>query len=165
MIIAEYGQWEKEMRLGKRALIGLALITMAMCALTLTGCMGGSSSGKTTAKKQPTATPLRIPTSAFHITPTPAPTKPTATLVNPPRTPDTATPKPSGTLARAPTPLKGDALINVRCAACHTLDRIKTAKKSEAEWRATVEQMIGKGVLLSGTEKETLIKYLAGMYK
>jgi mono/diheme cytochrome c family protein len=147
------------MRLQKRAMSALALIVLLICTLTLTGCASGSSSTKKTSKKQPTATPIRIPTSAFRVTPTPLPTRPTATLVNPPETPQTATPKPQGT------PLKGDALLNGRCAACHTLDRVKMAKKSEAEWRATVEQMVGKGVLLSATEEETLVKYLAGRYK
>ena len=152
-------------RLRIRPGLALGLIVSLICALTLTSCAGGSTSSKKTRNKEPTATPLRIPTSAFRITPTPAPTRPTATLVNPPQTPATATPKPSGTPGRSPTALKGDAVMNVRCAACHTLDRIKTAKKSEAEWRATVERMIGKGVSLSATEKETLIKFLAGMYK
>ncbi len=64
-----------------------------------------------------------------------------------------------------PAPADGETLINQRCADCHNLDRVRTAKKSEEAWRTTVERMIQKGARLSPEEKEVVIKYLAENFK
>ncbi|HXI71594.1 MAG TPA: photosystem P840 reaction-center cytochrome c-551 [Verrucomicrobiae bacterium] len=38
----------------------------------------------------------------------------------------------------------GRALVNQRCAACHTLDRVYKTAKTPAEWRATVNKMVNE---------------------
>lgn len=73
----------------------------------------------------------------------------------------TFTPEPSSAAAPA---LSGPTLVEQRCTACHTLDRIKQSRKSEADWRATVERMVNKGAALSSEEIEVVIRYLAQTY-
>lgn len=56
---------------------------------------------------------------------------------------------------------KPETLLDTRCAECHPLARVTSAKKDRAEWEATVERMIGKGARLSEDEKKVLVDYLA----
>jgi hypothetical protein len=56
-------------------------------------------------------------------------------------------------------------LLNDRCTACHTLDRVKTAHHTADQWSQTVTRMIGKGAQLNADEKAALITYLANTYK
>jgi hypothetical protein len=56
-------------------------------------------------------------------------------------------------------------LLNDRCTACHTLDRVKSAKHTADQWNQTVTRMIGKGAQLSDAEKAALITYLSNTYK
>jgi len=44
---------------------------------------------------------------------------------------------------------------------CHGLATTLDEKKSEAEWRRSVEQMAALGARLNGREQETLARYLA----
>jgi cytochrome c5 len=77
-----------------------------------------------------------------------------------------ATKAPAATEApAAPAALDGKALLEDRCTTCHNLDRVTQAKKTEAEWKTTVDRMVGKGAKLNQAEQETLIKYLAETYK
>lgn len=62
-------------------------------------------------------------------------------------------------------PNKGAALVSERCVVCHSLDRVKTAKKSQSAWKATVDRMIGHGARLSADEAATVVEYLAATYK
>ena len=55
----------------------------------------------------------------------------------------------------------GQALTESRCITCHNLTRVKTAVKSQEEWRATVERMVDLGARLSKAEQEAVIEYLA----
>lgn len=74
---------------------------------------------------------------------------------------------PTPTLEPAPTPLPaadGQALVQERCTVCHSLDRVRQSRKTEAEWKATVERMRGKGARLSADELEVVIRYLASTY-
>ncbi len=64
--------------------------------------------------------------------------------------------------AAAPT---GASLMDSRCTVCHNTDRIKTAKKSFAQWEATVVKMTTKGAKLTADEKKMLIEYLAKTFK
>jgi hypothetical protein len=41
---------------------------------------------------------------------------------------------------------------------------VERAKKTEEEWKATVERMVGKGAQLSQAEQELVIQYLAEVY-
>jgi cytochrome c5 len=64
----------------------------------------------------------------------------------------------------APAALEGKTLLEERCASCHDLGRVERAKKTEEEWKATVERMVGKGAKLSQEEQGLVIQYLAEMY-
>jgi uncharacterized membrane protein len=59
----------------------------------------------------------------------------------------------------------GQALMQERCSVCHALDRVTSAHKSAAEWKITVDRMIGHGAQLTPQEEQTLIDYLASNYK
>jgi cytochrome c5 len=63
-----------------------------------------------------------------------------------------------------PTTLDGKSLVEERCTKCHDLGRVKRAKKTEEEWKATVERMVGKGAQLNQAEQELVIKYLTETY-
>lgn len=56
-------------------------------------------------------------------------------------------------------------LLERRCSGCHGLDRIVSARKTEAEWQRTVERMRGKGAHLSEEESAALVRYLGETYK
>jgi cytochrome c5 len=64
----------------------------------------------------------------------------------------------------APAMLDGQSLVEERCTQCHDLGRVEAAKKTEEEWKATVERMVGKGAQLDQTEQELVIKYLTETY-
>jgi cbb3-type cytochrome oxidase cytochrome c subunit len=63
-----------------------------------------------------------------------------------------------------PAALEGKALIQERCTKCHDLGRVEQAKKTEEEWKTTVERMVTKGAELSQTEQELVIRYLTDTY-
>ena len=85
----------------------------------------------------------------------PATETPTATEVPPTEAPATE---------EAPATLEGKSLLEERCTKCHGLGGVERAKKTEEEWRATVERMVGKGAQLDEAEQELLIQYLAETY-
>ena len=64
----------------------------------------------------------------------------------------------------APSTLDGETLVQERCTECHDLGRVERAKKTEEEWKATVERMVTLGAQLSQAEQELVIKYLAETY-
>ena len=64
----------------------------------------------------------------------------------------------------APATLEGKTLVQERCTQCHDLGRVERANKSEEEWKASVERMVGKGAQLNQAEQELVIQYLAEMY-
>jgi hypothetical protein len=55
-------------------------------------------------------------------------------------------------------------LLETRCSVCHSVDRVKQAQKTQAEWETTVNNMIKKGAQLSEEEKSALLDYLAKTY-
>jgi cytochrome c5 len=63
-----------------------------------------------------------------------------------------------------PVTLDGKSLLEERCTKCHDLGRVEQASKTEAEWKATVERMVGKGAQLSQAEQTLVIQYLAETY-
>jgi cytochrome c5 len=95
---------------------------------------------------------------------------PAPTVPAPPAQPTTApaatatlpTAKPTTAPAQA---LDGKALMNERCTVCHTTERIQTAKKTKADWEATVARMKGKGAKLNDAETTALVDFLAATYK
>ncbi len=104
--------------------------------------------------------PASVPTA------TPPPAKPTtapaATAAPPAATATLPAAKPTTPPAQA---LDGKALMNERCTGCHTIERVQTAKKSKAEWEATVSRMKTKGTKLNDAETQALIDFLAATYK
>jgi cytochrome c5 len=64
----------------------------------------------------------------------------------------------------APVALDGKSLLGERCTECHDLGRVEQAKKTEAEWKTTVQRMVGKGAKLNQAEQEAVIQYLAETY-
>ena len=83
-----------------------------------------------------------------------------------PTQPPSATEVPPSATALSPTAsaLDGEALLQARCTVCHTLDRVKQAKKTSDQWDQTVASMIGKGAKLTDDEKAVLVDYLAKTY-
>ena len=63
-----------------------------------------------------------------------------------------------------PAMLDGKSLLEERCTRCHDLGRVERARKTEEEWKATVERMVGKGAQLNEAEQELVIRYLAETY-
>ena len=99
--------------------------------------------------RTPPATEAPAPTTA------PPTEAPTATEVPPTEAP---------TATEVPATLDGKSLLEERCTRCHDLGRVERAKKTEEEWKTTVERMVGKGTQLNEAEQELLIKYLAETY-
>ena len=64
----------------------------------------------------------------------------------------------------APPMLDGKSLLEERCTRCHDLGRVERARKTEEEWKATVERMVGKGARLGQAEQELVIQYLTETY-
>jgi len=54
----------------------------------------------------------------------------------------------------------GAAVVQRRCAVCHTLDRVESAKKDEKAWNATIDRMRTKGAVVSAEEQAQIIEYL-----
>lgn len=158
----------------------MMLLILLALAMSLSACqLAGRSKKGATAKKQPTAAARKTPTrpqvivstpgtprpTPTRATSTPIPTRPTNTRVVSTRTP-APTRLPGQTVSpRTPTTNKAEALLNERCTKCHNLDRVKAARKSQDEWRATVQRMIGKGAVLTPIEVNTLVKYLSDTFK
>jgi hypothetical protein len=69
----------------------------------------------------------------------------------------TSTSGPTGTTS-------GQTLMQERCTACHSTDRITSAHKTSDQWKTTVGRMVGKGAQLNTQEQQTLIDYLAQTY-
>lgn len=63
-----------------------------------------------------------------------------------------------------PVTLDAKSLLEERCTRCHDLGRVEKANKTEEEWKATVERMVGKGAQLSQAEQTLVIRYLAETY-
>jgi mono/diheme cytochrome c family protein len=62
---------------------------------------------------------------------------------------------------------EGASLLEARCTACHSIDRIdrvKQAKKTRDQWAQTVTRMVGKGAQLNAAEQSTAIDYLSKTY-
>jgi len=56
------------------------------------------------------------------------------------------------------------ALFEQKCSMCHSLDKPKARRYSEAEWKSTVERMKKNGCPLTDEETHTIIKYLTENY-
>ncbi len=71
----------------------------------------------------------------------------------------------SGVSAAAAADSSGEELANVRCTRCHNAERILKAKKTAADWKVTVDRMIGKGAKLNTGERQAVLDYLSMLSK
>lgn len=55
----------------------------------------------------------------------------------------------------------GEKLVNERCTACHSLDRVYNANKDKAGWEKAADRMIRKGAKLNEAERQAVIDYLS----
>jgi len=113
---------------------------------------------------QATPTPTQAPPTVEETTeapPTetlaPSPTE-TATEVEETEPPATETPTEEPT--EAPGGEDVEALIIDRCSECHSTDRIFRADKTESEWNATIDRMVGYGADVNEDEKNQMIDWL-----
>ncbi len=102
-------------------------------------------------------------------TPSPPPTIPPAIVPSPtPAPPEPAAPSPIPSSpsqpAPSPAPPDGAALLQERCSVCHSLDRVRGARKGREAWEQTVDRMIRRGAQLNEEERAVLIAYLAREY-
>lgn len=54
----------------------------------------------------------------------------------------------------------GKAILKARCTACHAATVVTSQRRSRDRWRATVDQMIGRGAKIGDDEYDVLIEYL-----
>ena len=102
-------------------------------------------------------------------TPGPAQPYPVATNAPAPAASPTAssvaTPTPATAAKPYPVAPDGKALVGQVCVTCHSLTRVETAKKSQADWLTTVNRMKGNGASLDETETQAVVAYLAATFK
>jgi cytochrome c5 len=55
----------------------------------------------------------------------------------------------------------GKNLVETRCALCHDLERVATAKRQKAAWPIIVNNMVGWGATATPDEAKTMTDYLA----
>ena len=58
----------------------------------------------------------------------------------------------------------GRAIFVGNCAACHSLELPLNMRQSEAEWNATISQMVSYGAQITPQEQEILVKYAANHF-
>jgi hypothetical protein len=139
------------------------LFILVVVSLLATQCGGAPPATEAPATEAPAT---EAPT-ATEVPPTEAPT---ATQVPPTEVPPTEAPTATEVPAteapptEVPAALDGQSLLQERCTRCHDLGRVERSKKTEEEWKATVERMVGKGAQLDEAEQELLIQYLAETY-
>lgn len=155
------------------------LMVSLVVAMVIPGCGGQAtmevSTATAVATERPEATATSeatdvVPTDEPPSTSTPMPTEPepSPTVTAEPETPTaTAAPEeptaPPETTAE-PAESEVQAVLEESCTACHGLDRVEQAQKSQEEWVTTVARMVGYGAQLSEDEMTALVDYLAEMY-
>lgn len=73
-------------------------------------------------------------------------------------------PLPPGEGAEKLPPGKGRALVLAACVQCHDLSMTVSQRKTLAEWRTSVEQMVRLGSKLNGDEIRIVARYLADSF-
>ena len=58
----------------------------------------------------------------------------------------------------------GASLLETRCTACHSLDRVKQAKMTRDQWTRNVARMVRKGAQLNAAEQSLAIDTLSKTY-
>ncbi|MGN6593670.1 MAG: outer membrane protein assembly factor BamB family protein, partial [Terriglobales bacterium] len=81
-----------------------------------------------------------------------------------------STPRPIAPAAASPPPVSAAAdaataaLVGKACTQCHSMANITTAHFTRAGWAAEVDQMIGRGALLSPADVDAVVDYLTRHY-
>jgi mono/diheme cytochrome c family protein len=55
-------------------------------------------------------------------------------------------------------------LFEIKCSACHPLERPRSARKNYTDWVATIDKMIENGAVMSDEEVVVIAAYLADVY-
>ncbi len=76
----------------------------------------------------------------------------------------TAQPQVTGQSVTPAPGVDGATLLQERCTVCHTLDRIKQAKKTREQWTLTITKMLSNGAKLNDAERTVLLDYLTKTY-
>jgi len=71
----------------------------------------------------------------------------------------------AGSSGSETTAIDGKTLLETRCTACHSLDRVQSKSATADGWKSTVDKMIQNGAKISEEEAIVLVKYLAENYK
>ncbi len=58
----------------------------------------------------------------------------------------------------------GASLLEARCTVCHSIDRVRKAKKTRDQWTQNIKRMVGKGAQLNAAEQSMAIDYLSKTY-
>ena len=58
----------------------------------------------------------------------------------------------------------GKELVETRCALCHDLERVATAKRSRGAWPTIVADMVWRGATATADEAKTISDYLAANF-
>jgi len=53
------------------------------------------------------------------------------------------------------------SLVDSKCAMCHTLDRVYTVTKTQAEWETTLDRMKANGLVVTDAEYASILEYLS----
>lgn len=133
-------------------------VILVTLVLILTACTSspqpvmepGSALVAATDLPEPSPKPTMVPTQETINTPFPLPTAAQITLA------------PEETLLDAQ---QGKELAESVCIVCHSFDRVASKTKSVLEWQNTVTRMVGLGAVLSETEQQLVIQFLADTYK
>ena len=58
----------------------------------------------------------------------------------------------------------GQVLVETKCATCHPLTMVTTKRKSQAEWEASLDNMINRGMPATDAEFDAMSGYLTRTY-
>ena len=61
-------------------------------------------------------------------------------------------------------PGRGAQIVRVKCLSCHAGDLIVQQRLSRAAWSGEVDKMVGWGVVVDASEKDTLLDYLTAHF-
>ncbi len=130
----------------------LWFFVLALVVVSMVSACGGRMETPTppTAAPSPEVTPSARPEAGGGRTETP--------------TLPTAAPSPEVTPSARPV-ADGATLLRERCAVCHGLERVESARKTAEEWNQTVDRMIRRGARLTEAERAVLVEYLATHYR
>lgn len=132
------------------------LVTVALTG-SLMACGGGGEGSTTSPGSTVSPTPVAGESTAGSPVPSVAATKSGTPSASPKTsiTPTTAGPGAGQT---------GEELVQKRCTACHSLDRVRAEGGDVPKWMGIVTEMVAKGAKVSRSEMQPVVRYLAETY-